>query len=262
MEKKQILNVARDRMSQVTTLPMQKHEGLSLHIHKQTRSEELTRMMSKFCYSIGYDDTQRYIGTFPNQVDQQTLQNGIFVPPNLAQGKFLHCALDKLDFSENTKSGTTMHATTQNVYQYQGTNREHSIAFVPVQTNVRQRTLPNSENFIAPELHIGQKERKTTRSVSDVPLTEHQAPNKCIIEDESIVSILFRLLQVREDIEKDGTGVEPLSWNQFCEVMADEVKATFTRDRICSDPFGIGSTLFAWDRFETGMVRFHIGSHK
>ena len=26
-------------------------------------------------------------------------------------------------------------------------------------------------------------------------------------------------------------------------------KATFTRDQICSDPFGIGSTLFTWDRF-------------
>ena len=40
------------------------------------------------------------------------------------------------------------------------------------------------------------------------------------------------------------------------------IKATFSRDRICSDPFGIGSTLFTWDRFKTGAVRFHIGSHK
>ena len=139
---------------------MPKHEELALHIHKQTRSKELIRMMSKFDYSISYDDTQRYIDTFSHQVDQQTLQNGIFVPPNLVQGKFLHCALDKLDFSENTKSGPTMHATTQNVYQYQGTNQEDSIAPVPVQTKVKQRTLPNSENFIAPELHIGQKERQ------------------------------------------------------------------------------------------------------
>ena len=71
---------------------------------------------------------------FSHQVVQQTLQNGIFVPPNLAQGKFLHCALDKLDFSEHAKSGTTKHATTQTVYQYEGTNREYSIAPVPVQT--------------------------------------------------------------------------------------------------------------------------------
>ena len=104
-----------------------------------------------------------------------------------------------------------MNATTQNVYQYQGTNREDSITSVPMQTKVRQRTLPNSDNFITPELHIGQKERKTTRSVSDVPLTELQPPNKCIIEDESIVWILFRLLQVREDNEEDGTGIESLT---------------------------------------------------
>ena len=116
-------------MSQVTTLLMPEHEGLALHIHKQTRSKELIRMMSKFGYSISYDYTQRCINTFSHQGNQQTLQNGIFVPPNLVQGKFLHCILDKLDFSGNTKRGTTMHATTQNVYQYQGTNQEDSIAF-------------------------------------------------------------------------------------------------------------------------------------
>ena len=165
---------------------------------------------------------------FSHQVVQQTLQNGIFVPSNLVQGKFLHCALGKLDFSENAKSGTSMHATTQNVYQYEGTNREYSIASVPVQTKVKQRTLPNSEDFIPLELHIGQKERKTTRSVSDVPLTEHQPPNKCIKEDESIVWILLRLLEVGEDNEEDGIGVEPLTWNQFHEVMVDEIKSPTT----------------------------------
>ena len=121
-----------------------------------------------------------------------------------------------------------MHATTHNVYQYQGMNREDSAASVPVQTKVRQRALPNTENFVAPELHIGPKEIKTTRSVSDVPLTEHQPPNKCIIEDESIVWILLRLLQVREDSEEDDTGVEPLTWNHFCEVMVNESKSPTT----------------------------------
>ena len=53
-----------------------------------------------------------------------------------------------------------MHAATQNVYQYQGTNREHSVASVPVQTKVIQRTLSYTENVIAPELHIGQKEKR------------------------------------------------------------------------------------------------------
>ena len=121
-----------------------------------------------------------------------------------------------------------MHATTQNVYEYEGTNREYSIASVPVQTKVKQRTLPNSDNFIARELHFGRKERKTTRSVAGVPLTEHQPPNKCIIEDDSIVWILLRLLQVGEDNEEDGTGVEPLTWNQFYEVMVDEIKSPTT----------------------------------
>ena len=42
-------------------------------------------------------------------------------------------------------------------------------------------------------------------------------------------------------------------------------KATFTWDRICSDPFVIGSTLvrgstlFTRDQFQAGTVWFHIG---
>ena len=55
-----------------------------------------------------------------------------------------------------------MHATTHNVYQYQGMNRGDSVASVLVQTKVKQRALPNTENCIAPELYIGPKERKTT----------------------------------------------------------------------------------------------------
>ena len=87
-----------------------------------------------------------------------------------------------------------MHATTQNVYQYEGTNREYSITSVSVQTKFKQRTLSYSENFIAPELHIGQKERKTARLFSDVLSTEHQSPNKCIIEDKSIVVDIVKVI--------------------------------------------------------------------
>ena len=119
---------------------------------------------------------------------------GFLYHRTLYKGNFFIVPLSKLDFSENAKSGTTMHATTQIAYKYEGTNREYSIASVPVQTKVKQRTLPNSDNFIAPELHIGQKERKITRSVLDVPLTEHEPPNKCIIEDESIVVDIVKVI--------------------------------------------------------------------
>ena len=42
--------------------------------------------------------------------------------------------------------------------------------------------------------------------------------------------------------------------------MSNRVKATFTWDRIHSDSFGIGSTVCARDRFETGTIRFYMGS--
>ena len=40
--------------------------------------------------------------------------------------------------------------------------------------------------------------------------------------------MLLKLLQVREDNEEDGTGDEPLTWNQVYEVMVDESKSPIT----------------------------------
>ena len=51
-----------------------------------------------------------------------------------------------------------------------------------------------------------------------------EPPKKCIIEDESIVWIVLWLLQVREDNEEDGTGTEPLTWNQICGVLVQQQK--------------------------------------
>ena len=85
--------------------------------------------------------------------------------------------MDNLDFSENTKDGTTMHAATHNIYQYQTSGEELVMASVPNLITVGQTKLSNPEKFIAPELHIGQKERKTTRSLSDVPLIKNQTVN-------------------------------------------------------------------------------------
>ena len=45
--------------------------------------------------------------------------------------------------------------------------------------------------------------------------------------------ILLRLLQVREVNEEDGTGVVPLTWNQFHEIMVDKIKSPTT---VCYGP--------------------------
>ena len=69
-ENKRVLNVAQDIMSQVTTLPMPKHVGLALHIHKQTRSKQLVNMLNGFGHSISYNDTQKYINSFAHNIEQ------------------------------------------------------------------------------------------------------------------------------------------------------------------------------------------------
>ena len=132
--------------------------------------------------------------------------------------------MDNLDFSENTKDGTTMHATTHNIYQYQTTGEELVIASVPNLNKVGQTKLSNPEKIVVPELHIGKKERKTTRSLSNVPLIQNQTVNKSIIDDVYIVWILYRLLANREGSAHDETFVEVITWNEFYESMVDEVK--------------------------------------
>ena len=58
---------------------------------------------------------------------------------------------------------------------------------MPVQRNVRQRALPNSENFIAQELHVGRKERKYMaclplyhKEMRDLPQTHPEVYNEFI----------------------------------------------------------------------------------
>ena len=84
--------------------------GLSLYIRKQTGSKELVRILNKFGLAISYDDAQRYTSTDAH-VDLQAIENGVVIPSEIVPGRFTQCVLDNLDFHENTKDGSTLHAT-------------------------------------------------------------------------------------------------------------------------------------------------------
>ena len=63
-------------------------------------------------------------------------QDGIFIPSDLKSDHFTQFAIDNLDFNENTKDGTTLHATTHVMFQYGNTDIEGS-ASVPLKKFVK-----------------------------------------------------------------------------------------------------------------------------
>ena len=81
------------------------------------------RILNKFGHAISYDKAQRYITSIAEQTDLNTIEAGIFIPSSLVPGQFTQCTLDNLDFNEDTKDGSTMHATSHNIYQAQHDDR-------------------------------------------------------------------------------------------------------------------------------------------
>ncbi|KAJ8403226.1 hypothetical protein AAFF_G00354430 [Aldrovandia affinis] len=114
----QVLNLAQDVCQTVAGIPTPKHIGTALHILKETRSKATVTLLNRFGNCISYQDAQRYITTMAKSVDEQTGQDGTFIPTNLKVGRFTQFAFDNLDFQEYTKDGRTLHGTTHIIFQY------------------------------------------------------------------------------------------------------------------------------------------------
>lgn len=207
---RKVVSVAQELTANTTTMPMPKHVGLSLYILKQTGSKELVRILNKFGHAISYDDAQRYISTQAYQVDLQTTENGVFIPSEIVPGRFARCVLDNLDFHENTKDGSTLHATSHAIIQYPEDNStSRSSVSVPLEKR-RRETVAESESMTVTETDVSLKDRREARSVSGVPLASQQGRPPSVIADEHFVWTLIRLLVSRDD----GDAAAP-TWNEF-----------------------------------------------
>ena len=184
-----------------------------MHVLKQTGSKEVVRVVNKFGNSISYEDAQRYITAQAHNVDVQTEENGIFIPSNVSPGRFTQCAFDNLDFKENTNDGTTLHATSHAIYQFDDNCEIRKTATVPPLKS-RRRTIDEKNDVSGTGVSINI--RREARSVSGIPLTSWQGETKQIILDDDFVRILLRLLIATNDIE----GQAP-PWSSFNEIIAD-----------------------------------------
>ena len=215
-QQRKVLNVAQEIMGNTTSLPMPKHVGISMYILKQTGSKEVVRVLNKFGNATCYEDTQRYITAQAHQVDLQTDENGVFIPTNVYPGRFTQCAFDNLDFKENTKDGTTLHATSHAIYQYVSESDDivQSSATIPPLKS-RRRTIDETQTMEATGTDVGIAIRREARSILGVPLASLKGKTTEMITDETFVWTLIRLLMARDDIEE----LTP-TWSTFNEILA------------------------------------------
>ena len=212
-EHEKVLNIAQDVMYSVNKKPMPKHVGLALHILRQTRSKDLVRILNRFGHSTSYDDAQRYITAMAQLVDSRIEIDQVFIPSNLKHGHFLQCAFDNLDFSEDTRDGTTLHSTTHIIYQYPERDMEAEPACeVPVKK--RRRTAQQGTQFNTVESHLTLQDRRKARLLSpNIPLTQYatNSEHSLNILDDNFVWTLSQIYAFQEQLQ-------PVSWNDFFEI--------------------------------------------
>lgn len=216
-----ILNLAQDIMTSTTHVAMPKQVGLGLHLLKETRSKSMLTILNRFGNSISYQDAQRFLTTVANSVDKQIEDDGFYIPSNLTAGGIIQCALDNLDFHENTRDGSTLHATTHNIYQYSEVIEEQTSQKVsPVTVSLlkgRSVAIDNPKLFVASGSNLSINDRHNARNLKGVQLVHKHPSTMSIYENENFVWHLLRMIPTTLLVfENDETAdyVVP-SWNKF-----------------------------------------------
>ena len=211
-----VLNISQDIMSSVAKVPMPKQIGLALYVLRQTRSKDIVTVLNRFGHSISYLEAQRYITAMAQKVELQTMDYGVFVPLNVKEGEFTQCDFDNLDFHENTKDGTTLHATSHNIYQYpESVNDEELKCTIPKKK--RSSTLQHPvEEFIPPESNLSLKDRRAARSIKGISVSDKD--DNSFLQDKTLLLALLRR-QIRLDDNDSST----VGWNSFCEMLESDV---------------------------------------
>ena len=87
---------------------MSKHRGLPLHTLKQTPNKDLLTVLNRIRHVISYVDAHTSISTIVQETEEKADENDIYTSPKLIYYSFMQCAVDNLDFHENTTDGATI----------------------------------------------------------------------------------------------------------------------------------------------------------
>ena len=98
-------------------MPQQLAVGISMH--QAFRSKKAINLLHGFGMSVEYNRILRLENQIANSVMRQMLLNdGLYIPPEIVQGRHMFFAIANSDFAEDTPDGKrTLHATAMAVYQ-------------------------------------------------------------------------------------------------------------------------------------------------
>ena len=118
-----MLDTASNREQEVASdqaareMPQQLAVGLA--INQSFRSKELVNRLYGFGMTVEYNRLLRVESQIESAVINRMEQNGgLYIPPELVQGRHFFFAVDNVDFSEDTYNGkNTLHGTAMAIYQ-------------------------------------------------------------------------------------------------------------------------------------------------
>lgn len=215
-KQQKVLNLCQDVYASIGNIPTPKHVGIALHILKETRSKQIITLLNRFGNCVSYWDSQRYVNTIASAIDEQVSEDGFFFPYNLKIGKFTQFAIDNLDFHENTKDGTTLHATTHIMYQYDNVSQRTCASFPLKKTrSTARKELP----VIKGQKSLSSKERSASRSLTGLHLAQKEGIS-VILPDDFIWHLLRSaptdLIQLQDE------NFQSLTWKGFHEAMIEK----------------------------------------
>ena len=90
-----------------------KHIGLGASLHQATRSKKLVELFHSAGHTISYKDILRVdTALATHTLSSMDGETGAVIPPNLAEGRFIHFSADNIDINEGTLDGQKkFHAT-------------------------------------------------------------------------------------------------------------------------------------------------------
>ena len=143
LTERQLKNISSIQFHNMRETPLQVAVGLTLH--GSTRNKKVVEMFHGLGCSIDYPRVLRLETQIASSVLDKIRENsGIYLPPDIVKGRFIHCAADNIDFCEDTVDGKrTLHGTVMAIYQV----NETSDKIVPLSLkSSNDRSLSNAKD--------------------------------------------------------------------------------------------------------------------
>lgn len=130
-----------------TTREMPRQLGIAIAVRQAFRSKKLVNMLHDFGLCVNYDRVLRLETQIATTVlERMLLNDGIYLPPDIVEGRFIFFAIDNIDFNEDTSDGKcTLHGTSMAIYQRCDAQDKAQITEIRGRTQNRSlKALPNT----------------------------------------------------------------------------------------------------------------------